>query len=185
MDLVIKAHSELAEYWNGITRIGSVFASGDDFAAFYTSKYLIQDTGEAVWSHMRAGFSRNPMVAYIEFWGVMQALFIQQDAICEIHRAIFGKVPNLPKPSAWHDLRDLRNRSAGHPAKKDGKKGTLRSFMGRMPIYYERIVYEQYDSASRKITHPNIDLRAMIRSYDAQAADILSAVLSEVKLKWP
>ena len=50
--------------------------------------YLIQDTGELVQSHMKHGFSSDPWLAYIEFWGVMQAIFIQQDAINEFYEAM-------------------------------------------------------------------------------------------------
>ncbi len=41
----------------------------DVYAAYYTSMFLIQDTAEAIYVHMARGFSPDPMMAYIEFWG--------------------------------------------------------------------------------------------------------------------
>ena len=61
--------------------------NADAYAQYYTSMYLIQDTGEAAWTHMEGDFSKDPMRAYLEFWGVMQAIEIQQDAIFQLHRA--------------------------------------------------------------------------------------------------
>ena len=187
MNHVLKVCNEITDYWYRLSPTGNRFASDDKFATFYTSKFLIQDTSGAVSSHMQTGFSisTNSMAAYIEFWGVMQALIIQQDAICELHGAVCGIAPILAKPSAWFDLRELRNRCAGHPAKKSVKGSTLRSFMVRTSICYERMMYEQYDSATESSTHPTVDLRAMINSYDTQAGGVLSAVLSEMKRKWP
>jgi hypothetical protein len=186
MNAVMSVHQQIADHWHSQNpRVGTLFANDDAFAAFYTSKYLIQDTAEAVWAHMRKGFSSDPMTAYVEFWGIMQALIIQQDAICELHESVCGAKPTLTAPSPWHELRDLRNRCAGHPAARTARGGTLRSFMGRSFGPYERITYEQYDSAASTRTHPTFNLRAHIGSYDAQAAGVLSVVLAEMRRKSP
>ena len=154
---------------------------------FYTSKYLIQDTAESIGVHMATGFSGKPHAAYIEFWGVMQALVIQQDAIVELHKSICEMAPVLAKASPWFDIRDLRNRCAGHPASNthSSKGTTLRSFMGRGFGGYDQIMYEQYDAATGKTTHPKVNLRKLISDYDLQAAGILSAVLVDLKRKCP
>jgi hypothetical protein len=71
--------------------------------------YLIQDTGEAVSEHVASGFSSSPLTAYLEFWGVTQAITIQQDAVVELHQAIIGKRPRVETKSAWQKLREVRN----------------------------------------------------------------------------
>jgi len=120
--------------------------SEDAYAAYYTSMYLIKDTGEAIFSHMDKGFATDPWQAYIEFWGVMQALFIQQDAICELHKAVKGeKLEKKNEPEkfrAWNELRDFRNLCAGHPAKR-GSGMPKRTFMGRSFGTYSAIKYEK------------------------------------------
>jgi len=182
---VLTVRSELNEYWQAHPEAATsaIFSDDDQFAAFDTSKYLIQDSGEAVWSHMVKGFSSDSMSAYLEFWGVMQALIIQQDAICEIHKSLVGSTPSIPTISAWFDLRNLRNRLAGHPASKSVKGGVLRSFMGRDFGDYEEISYEQYDSSTKASTWPGFNLRQMINDYDAQAAALLASALAELKRK--
>jgi hypothetical protein len=185
---VMAVRQQIANHWHYRNPpTDALFASDDAFAAFYTSKYLIQDTAEAVWTHMNKGFSSDPMAAYIEFWGVMQAIFIQQDAICELYEAIFGERPEIPRKSSWFELRDLRNRCAGHPAKNENsiKGSKLRSFMGRSFGSYERITYEQYDSAKGQPANPTVNLQSLIGSHDEQAAGVLSAALAEMKRKYP
>ena len=50
---------------------------------------------------------------------------------------------------------------------------------------YDQIMYEQYDAATGKTTHPKVNLRKLISDYDLQAAGILSAVLVDLKRKCP
>jgi hypothetical protein len=158
----------------------------DAYAAYYTSMYLIQDTAEAVDTHMVRDFSPDPLLAYIEFWGVMQAIDIQQDAIFQLCKAITGSAPTIAKGSAWDNLRDTRHLCAGHPAKRsNGVPKTQRTFMGRRFGNYDRISYELYDEQTRTSTHPSFDLRQMISDYDVQASGVLTSVLSTMCVRWP
>jgi hypothetical protein len=184
MNAVTTVHSQIAELWHRCRKpVSAVFPSDDAFAAFYTSKYLIQDTAESVHSHMQRGFSKDPMAAYLEFWGVMQAIVIQQDAVCELFGSVVGGLPATQDLASWATLRDLRNRCSGHPANKNTNRGSMRSFMGRGTWTYERIMYEQYDSGTGERTHPTFNLKALIHSYDVEAAGVLSYVLDELNRK--
>ena len=148
--------------------------------------YLIADTGEAIFVHMDKGFSKEPMVSYLEFWGVMQAIFIQQDAILEIYKAVIGNTPDIRSESPWGKLRQKRNLCAGHPVNKsDRKSGIKRTFMGRSFGDYESIRYELWDANEKKMSHETFNLRQMINDYDVQASDILNQLLSTMKANWP
>ena len=158
----------------------------DAYAAYYTSMYLIQDTGEAIWTHMKSDFSSDPMRAYLEFWGVMQAIYIQQGAIVQLHRAVVGNNPTIQANSAWSQLRDLRNRCAGHPANRThGVLASQRTFMGRSFGNYDCIRYEMWDASTGQRSHPTFNLRQMIGDYDGEATTILKAVLSNMESRWP
>ncbi|MFZ0496078.1 MAG: hypothetical protein WBE80_00615 [Methylocella sp.] len=156
---------------------------GDNYARYYTSMYLIADTSEAVWTHMHGGFSRDPMRAYIEFWGVMQAVAIQQDAICELHKAVVGSRPDKDQIGpAWKDLKEKRNLCAGHPAHRShGVPAPQRTFMGRSFGDYNGIKFELWDAHTKEITHPVFDLRKMIEDYDLEASAILTNVLNNMR----
>lgn len=161
-------------------------AHADEYAAYYTSMYLIQDTGEAVLKHMRRGFSTDPMAAYLEFWGVMQALVIQQDAIKQAHKAVVGSYPEIEPLPAWNAIRDIRNLCAGHPAKRSiGVVRPQHVFTGRNFGGYSNVQYELWEDGSAKPVHPSFDLRRMIDDYDPEAAEVLNNVLDTLKARWP
>jgi len=187
MDQILAVRSKIYDQFHGSKAGPEHFfkdANAEVFAAYYTAMYLIADTGESVWAHMQRGFSPNAMSAYIEFWGVMQAIFIQQDAICELHKAVVGSKPQIG--SSWSKIRDTRNACAGHPAKRElGVPATQRTFMGRNFGNYTRIQYELWDAEIKRPSHPTFNLEAMIKAYDAEAALILNAVLNALKANWP
>ncbi len=160
--------------------------NADVYAAYYTSMRLIQDTGEAVRFHMESGFSRDPMRAYLEFWGVMQAIYIQQDAIVQLHQAVVGTAPTIQPASAWSRLRELRHQCAGHPANRThGVSAPQRTFMARSFGTYDSIKCELWDASTGQRSHPEFNLRQMIVDYDGEATAILKTVLSSMKAKWP
>jgi hypothetical protein len=189
MKQILRVRSLIHDQFDDSTAGPSHFyrpAYADDYAAYYTSMFLIQDTGEAVMQHMAADFSKNPMQAYLEFWGVMQAIIIQQDAISELYRAVVGVAPRIAAGSAWMRLRDLRNVSAGHPARRGyGRSAPQRAFMGRSFGRYDKIQYELWDASTGKTRHPTFNLRKLISTYDREGCQVLRTVLASMKIKWP
>lgn len=189
MDTVLHKRSEIYDQFHRSNAGHDYFfkdAHADEYAAYYTSMYLIQDTGEAVWTHMQRGFSTDPMAAYLEFWGVMQALVIQQDAIRELYNAAVGSFPDTTTLTWWQAIRGLRNLCAGHPANRSlGVQKTQRAFMGRNFGDYPDIRYELWEDGSASPTHPSFNLHKMIRQYDLEAAQVLDAILAALKTRWP
>lgn len=174
------------QFHSSSSALSALRQRADDFAAYYTSMYLIQDTGEAVQKHMLGDFLSDPLSAYLEFWGVMQAVIIQQDAISELHRVVVGGRPTNNLGSNWSQLRDRRNICAGHPVRRTrGVPATQRSFMGRSFGKYNRVTYELWDASTQKPTHPSFNLRQMIEGYDQEASQVLSSVLVSMKAQWP
>lgn len=161
----------------------------DRFAQYETAMLLLQDTGEALWTHRRREFSPSAMMAYIEFWGVVQAVIIQQDALVELAASVGA--PAVSGGAAWKDIRDFRNLLVGHPANKTsglknhGSKGPMRSFMGRQEKTYSELTYELWNGGAQTVSHPRVDLGKMIDAYEAEAADHLEVVLAHLRREWP
>lgn len=189
MNELLKIHTAIYNQFHGSSAGKSYFflpKNADAYAAYYNSMYLIQDTCEAVLTHMQRGFSSDPLQAYLEFWGVMQAINIQQDAILVMHREIVANQKRLQPGIAWVQLRSLRNLCAGHPAKRThGVPAVQRAFMGRSFGNYDAVRYELWDANTGRRTHPVVDLRQMVTSYDTEARIVLLDVLSAMKSKWP
>jgi len=186
MQNILHAQSAIYTQFHKSSALSVLGPKVDDFAAYYTAMYLIQDTGEAVHAHMSSGFSTKPLQAYLEFWGVMQAVIIQQDAVSELYRVVKGSKLMISKSSAWTKLRNVRNACAGHPANRTvGVSAPQRTFMGRSFGGYDQVTYELWQVGGAQPTHPTFNLRQMINDYDGEAGAILQGVLAAMKSKWP
>lgn len=189
---VSDVHEAIYDFFHGSqgqNRTFCGFHSDDDYAAYYTSMYLIQDTCEAMQVHRKSGFSRDALISYLEYWGLMQAVIIQQDAICELFRAITGiKIKSHSIAGAWEELRRLRNVTAGHPSFADRTK--TRSFMGRSFGGYKRLQYECRSicagngTSLSDISHPIVDLGRLLDEYQRQAAALLYCAYREMRKHW-
>jgi len=191
MDAVLDCRTKIYDYFHSNASCQKYFFDPRheaEYVAYYNSMYLLQDSTEGLWQHRKCGFSRDSLIAYIEFWGVMQAASIQQDSIAEIYEVIVGQQlnPRASNLQSWNKVRDLRNLCAGHPAKRDRPRGMplTRTFMGRDFGGYNAIRYEQWEDGSGT-TYPTISLGDLLDSYVVEATDQLTAVLSAMKIRWP
>jgi hypothetical protein len=187
MDRLMSLRREVYDHFHASAiREGFFLAPGnsDCFAQYETAMLLMQDTIEALWTHRRRDFSTCDMAAYIEVWGVMQAVVIQQDALLELAAAIGATKPATG--TAWSAIRDLRNQLVGHPVnKRSPSKTPLRAFMGRQPKSYRYMTYELWDAAAERTIFPRVNLGQMLDAYEAEAADHLAAILAQMRQTWP
>ena len=191
MKIIADRYSEIYDFFHSNTACKKYFfdaAHEAEYVAYYNSRYLLQDSTESLFHHREHGFSRDPLLAYLEFWGVMQAAIIQQDSISEIYavmcrKSLDAKAKDL---KSWLQVRELRNLCAGHPAKKDRPEGEpiTRTFMGRAFGGYAAIKFEQWKQVDGT-THPRVNLGALLDSYAVEAGAQLADVLAEMKTRWP
>ncbi|MBW2609691.1 MAG: hypothetical protein JRC68_05025 [Deltaproteobacteria bacterium] len=171
-------------------------AQEERYAAYYTSMYLLKNTTESLLVHREKGFSSDPLEAYIEFWGIMQAIIIQQDSMLELYEAVTGTKLNSKSLTSWQELRFLRNTCAGHPAKRVFTMSTplTRTFMGRNFGGYSSLTYERWKKSKSKgpsssslgnISHPQVELGNLIDSYEKEAAEKMAEILKFMEREWP
>lgn len=125
-------------------------------------------------------------MAYIEFWGVMQATFIQQDAIKELYKTITDMELKTGSFLAWNKIRHLRNTCAGHPVNKSKPKNKpmSRDFMSRSFGDYKNITYELWQQEAGR-SHPTFPLGHGLDEYACEASNTLKAILKIMQTKWP
>lgn len=150
--------------------------------------YLIDDSDIAIHEAI-SGFSLEPGRAYLELWGLLQAIVIQQDAILALWSAISGTVAKRPRwACSWKDIRDLRNEVSGHPV--NSRNGRYRCFLGRSFGNIERITYERYDiggvtgSLVYTIRYISVSLLDLVRRYQREAAIVLYFAFRSMRCKW-
>lgn len=189
MDAILDRREEIYNYFHGNQACQQYFFDSfheGDFVAYYNSMYLLQDSTESLWWHRCHGFSSDPYHAYIELWGVLQAVIIQQDSIAELFLVIKGVRLDSSPLTSWSNIRNLRNICAGHPAKRDRPKGRalVRSFMGRMFGNYDSFKYEQWEQGVGR-THPEVELGGLIDAYAIEAEAKLLEILEAMRERWP
>lgn len=179
---VLLKRDEISQYWHQaaslwVSQSNFSFETADRYYAFCAAKDWIQDTAETIAFHRLSGFSRDSHDAYLEFYGLLQAVFVQQDAIRELQYAVCGVAPNeLQNPSgAWKTLRDLRNDIVGHPVRRgSGKEPFKRTVIGREPKEYQSVSFTEYSAGG--VEHKSIALGELLDNYDEQAAGELDKI---------
>lgn len=191
METIAVRRSEIYDYFHASGACQKYFfdaAHEEEYVAYYNSMYLLSDATESLWQHRERGFSSDPLTAYLEFWGVMQAAIIQQDSIAEIHKVMIGSVLDAKAKNlqSWREVRAFRNVCAGHPAGKSIPKSTplTRTFMGRNFGNYGEITYEQWQRGAGT-THPRVRLGALLDAYAVEGEAELAGVLAAMKNRWP
>jgi hypothetical protein len=203
MESILAVRAQIKEHYDQSTACEAYFQKHEkEYVAFYTSMYLIQDSTESLIAHRARGFSQslqaNPergylhgsLVAYIEFWGVMQALIIQQDSIAELYKIISTKsltpyyVDGQSTRLPWTRIREFRDECAGHPARSDRHKPLTRIFIGRGLITYEELCYEKWQNGQSS-TYPTVSLDNLLVDYVADAAKVLKETLGSMMKRWP
>ncbi|MCI5190993.1 MAG: hypothetical protein D3905_14645 [Candidatus Electrothrix sp. AS4_5] len=199
MEKIGELQEDIYNFFHGNEACKNFFydaAQEERYAAYYTSMYLLQDTTESLFVHRKKGFSDDAHQAYIEFWGVMQAIIIQQDSIYELHKAVKGNKLKTKSLTSWRKLRFFRNTCAGHPAKRDrpSSKPLVRTFMGRNFGGYSSITYEKWEESKPKdlsslrlgsVSHPRVALGDLIDAYEKEAVNIIENILKFMKRTWP
>lgn len=97
---------------------------------------VIGDTNLATQAYLAQPVDSDFGNRYIAAYGVLQALFLQQDAVLNLCDAL-GKPKDLANYPRLKDIRDTRNDSIGHPTKRDRPKPTSYHHISRQSLKRE------------------------------------------------
>ena len=82
---------------------------------------VIGDTELAIGAYTAQALGANKGSAYLAVYGLLQALFLQQDAIFNLCESL-GISDNISNYSGLQEIREIRNASIGHPTKRGRKR---------------------------------------------------------------
>jgi hypothetical protein len=89
----------------------------------WTAVDIIDDVDLAMNSHLVNAFPTDDGERYLRIYGVMQGLFLQQDALRDLIKAIHPS-KQVQENDVLRDIREARNASVGHPTQLN-RKGML------------------------------------------------------------
>lgn len=189
MKLISELREQISNLFQASQSCAKYFSAtshSDELAAYYTANYLLQDSTEGLWRHREKGFSSDSLLAYIEIWGILQAIIIQQDSITMLYETLIKASPIFPPGPKWKEIRDFRNLCGGHPVSKGKKEGSKeRAFMGRSFGDYNEVKIEVWNEKKKKREFKKIRLGKLIDDYSNEAANLMRDIVNLMPNKWP
>lgn len=109
---------------------------------------------------------------YLAVYGVLQAMFLQQDAVAGIHRAL--AVPLSPNPTLTA-IRELRNDSIGHPSNRGNGKSF--HFLTRRVLSRDGFELVSFASDGSPPVTRSVTLWRLIADQQSAVAEILGGLI--------
>ncbi len=138
---------------------------------------VIEDTGMAIRSYSSGEETRDKGRLYLETYGVLQALVVQQDAVSDLC-AVLGSSRAKGDFPELTNVRTARVSVAGHPTKRqrdgDGPYHLVQMSLGRNSFELVSL-----SSGSPKFKH--VSVRDLIRDQEAALGKILTGVIDDLR----
>jgi len=138
---------------------------------------VIEDSDLAIDAYINNEFAKSDGENYLRLYGVLQALFLQQDAVTNLCESL-GLPNNLTSYPKLKEIRDIRNDSIGHPTKKGNYKSY--HFISRVSITksgFQLISYYE----NNKTTFRDILVIDLVKEQKKYLSKILKKVIKVLK----
>jgi len=138
---------------------------------------VIEDSDLAIDAYLNIEFSKDDGEKYLRLYGLLQALFLQQDAVTNLCESL-GLPDNLIANPKLREIRDIRNDSIGHPTKRGNYKSY--HFISRVSITKSKFqLISDYENS--KTTFRNILIIDLIKEQRKYLLKILKKVIKVLK----
>lgn len=137
----------------------------------------IGDCEMGVSAYVQGDVGRSKGAQYLAVYGLLQALFLQQDAALHLCEAL-GVVVKLADYPKLQEIRDIRNASVGHPTKKDRPKGepTSYHFISQATLNLDGFCLLSWDE-NGKFVSKRISVGELIANQKEGISQILTSVI--------
>jgi len=109
----------------------SLLQSRETWNQICSSLDVIGDTVLCIEDYVSSPYPSTDGLKYIFTYGILQALFLQQDAVRHLSEAF--DIAHTPS-AALMKIRDIRNAAIGHPTKHQIKKSTHYNYISRISL---------------------------------------------------
>ena len=165
----------LRELVHKADRVGYIF---DDsiWPQLLSSLDVIEDTQAAINYYIRSDYPTDYGGQYLYVYGLLQALFMQQDAIDAFCDIVFGKVKRYDIKKWLSRIRDFRNDIVGHPTNRCSKYfiRLVRCEMQKNTLSYT--VTDKSDNGS----YGAVDIPLILQDQQSCVSFILSKIEQEL-----
>lgn len=142
---------------------------------------VIEDSELAIEAYISKKFDKNIGGNYLAVYGLLQALFIQQDAVRHLCESLEMANP-LKNCSKLQDIRNIRNSSIGHPTKKDRPKNqpTSYNFISQPTLTKDGFQLVSFFSNGTS-KFKDISIRKLVKDQNTCLSEIFVQVIRKLK----
>lgn len=148
----------------------------------WTSLDVIEDIEVAIQDFKDLGAESFLKVSYIHTYGLLQALYVQQDAVNNLKESIFGEIIKWEQeyPSVF-SIRTIRNESIGHPTKNERSKMEINIYcvIDRSSLSREGFSYAIWSSVGFK--RKSTKFADLMQKQEEALVEELSKLLEKIK----
>ncbi len=136
---------------------------------------VIGDTELAITAYLRRKFGESTEGLYLAVYGLLQALFVQQDAVINLCEclSIPEAINNYPR---LEKIRGVRNDTIGHPTKRGTKNKPTYHFISRPTLTYDGFQHVSFDS-NGKPDSEDVRISDLIGDQKTYLSEILNSVI--------
>src|SRR3569832_39578 len=115
---------------------------------------------------------------YLALYGLLQAMVLQQDAVCHLDEALCGKGTAVGNDRHLQDIRKIRNVSVGHPTKVDRRDVMSHHHISRPKIGKGFELVSAFDDGRRQFTF--VSLEQLLRKQKLSVARMLRGIVKNL-----
>jgi hypothetical protein len=183
MNNIRRLASSIRDYVNTSNLYDKYYKDNPDkWNMLCVSMDTLGDTCEALLNFESEGVEGNFGGKYLRLYGVLQGVFLQQDAIKYLCKSLGQPLPKLKESSSsWKTIRKLRNLTVGHPVEVKINKTVKRCFITRVSISSQGFWLVVYNASENKNEFEAIDLQKLYSGYKEEASAILNEILGNLE----
>jgi hypothetical protein len=152
------------------------------FSQLCSSLDVIEDTEDAISAYTEKDFGEDKPLHYLAVYGLLQAIYVQQDAVINLCESlgIKDKVNNYPK---LKEIREIRNDTVGHPTHRDQQKGKPASYhhISQITLNKSGFILASYFSDGSQVQFRYIKISELIFEQSKYISDILTTLINNLE----
>jgi hypothetical protein len=165
------------EFINTGRHQANLLKSRETWNQICSSLDVIGDTVLCIRDYVASPYPSSDGLKYIYTYGILQALFIQQDAVRHLSEA-FG-VSQKENPTLMR-IRDIRNAAIGHPTRQQIKKAAYFNYISRNSLSKTGFTLLRA-SLGNDIQFVNVDMKVIVEEQLKDIEVALSSVADKLK----
>ena len=175
--IVLKLENQIRQLINNPHKHWELRQNNALFSQLCSSLDVIEDTEDAILAYSEKDFGEDKPSHYLAVYGLLQAFYVQQDAVINLCGSLGIKdtINNYPK---LKDIREVRNDTVGHPTKRDQPKGKPASYhhISQMTLNKSEFTLVSYFSDGSKVQFRDIKISELIVEQSRFISSILKTL---------